>query len=138
MEIATTAAWRAWLLATATLNVWFRPKQPFCFRDRAPPSLMTVCVWKGEGPLCNPTASKALPAVFLPKALRRPRGFQYVAKAPPGPSRVKATTVKGSRRSPISMPGEPMGIPGTAIPAMAGRSASSRRISRTGTWPSTA
>src|SRR5229473_5077437 len=33
------------------------------------------------------------------------------------------------------MPGEPTGIPGTASPAIAGRSLSSRSMSATGTWP---
>ena len=36
-----------------------------------------------------------------------------------------------------SMPGDPIGIPGTAMPAIAGRSFSSRWTSAAGTCPST-
>ena len=52
------------------------------------------------------------------------------------PLLVNATTLKRSRVPP-GMPGDPDGMPGTAIPRILGRSGHIFRIASTGTWPST-
>jgi len=49
------------------------------------------------------------------------------------PSFVNATVLKGCFLPPCSIPGEPVGIPATAIPAMAGLSSSIRWMSSAGT-----
>lgn len=53
------------------------------------------------------------------------------------PSRSKVSTSYASLVAP-SMPGEPIGIPGTASPAIDGFSSSTLAIRSAGTWPSNA
>lgn len=57
------------------------------------------------------------------------------AKTLAAPSEISKTS-NGATLTPI-MPGEPSGIPGSEIPLMRGRSASSFLIALAGTWPST-
>jgi len=52
------------------------------------------------------------------------------------PSRSTSSVSKASRWLPISMPGEPIGMPGTESPRASGRSARRRCTSVAGTWPS--
>ena len=73
-----------------------------------------------------------------PAPRRDPWADQRVSYTETVPLRAKAMMSYGSLRPPgTSMPGEPIGIPGTAIPATCGRSLSSRRMTSAGTCPST-
>ena len=62
---------------------------------------------------------------------------QCLANTSVPPSFSISSTSYGSVSSPCSMPGEPMGMPGTVKPTASGRSAMSRLMSVAGTWPST-
>jgi hypothetical protein len=59
-----------------------------------------------------------------------------VSWTPREPSLPMAITWYGRAPGP-SIPGEPIGMPGTARPWMSGRSSSRRRMTWAGTWPST-
>lgn len=64
---------------------------------------------------------------------------QWLANGSVVPSRLTSSTVKGwLRPSGISMPGEPIGMPGSTRPSASGFSSSRRLMSEAGTWPSIA
>ena len=74
---------------------------------------------------------------FTPPWQAGPAAAQWLAKTSAAPSLRISSVSYGSRMSPMSIPGEPAGMPGTVRPSASGLSASSRLTSSAGTWPST-